>query len=78
MYFFLKLIFSLIDTLISGLRHTYKQTVLDIYQLVDIKMRGLADQLNTQQEGNVDPALKPDLYIFFFLFFNTNKCFPTI
>ena len=68
MYFFLKLIFSLIDTLISELRHTYKQTVLDIYQLVDIKMCGLADQLNTQQEGNVDPALKPDFYIFLLIF----------
>ena len=68
MYFFLKLIFSLIDTLISGLRHTYKQTVLDIYQLVDTKMCGLADQLNTQEEGNVDPALKPDFYIFLLIF----------
>jgi len=68
MYFFQKLIFSLIDTLISGLRHIYKQTVLDLYQLVDIKMCGLADQLNTQQEGNVDPALKPDFYIFLLIF----------
>ena len=34
--------------------------------------------LKHKQEGNVDTAIKPDFFIFFSIFFNTNECFPTI